>query len=54
MSQRPFIGHWLAPVERLDLAFFIHRQDQGLVGRIRIKADDILDLGDDLSHRESL
>ena len=36
----------LGAVERLDLAFFIDRQHQGFVGRIEVKADDILDLGD--------
>src|SRR6266404_5227719 len=38
----------LGAVERLDLAFFIDRQHQGLVGRIEVKADDILDLGDEV------
>ena len=38
----------LGAVERLDLAFFIDRQHQGFVGRIEVKADDILDLGDEV------
>src|SRR5438046_3862709 len=38
----------LGAVERLDLAFFIDRQHQGFVGWIEVKADDILDLGDEV------
>jgi hypothetical protein len=30
------------------LALFIDRQHQGLVGRIEVEADDILDLGDEV------
>src|SRR3974390_2801133 len=36
----------LGAVEGLDLALFINRQNQGLVGRVEVEADDILDLGD--------
>ena len=38
----------LGAVERLDLALFIDRQHQGFVRRIEIKADDVLDLLDEL------
>ncbi len=32
---------WLCPVEGLDLAFLIHTQNQGFVGRIEVKTHDI-------------
>ena len=38
----------LGAVKGLDLALFIDRQHQGLVGRIDVEADDILDLGDEV------
>ena len=38
----------LGAVKGLDLALFIDRQYQGLVGRIDVEADDILDLGDEV------
>ena len=38
----------LGAVKGLDLALFIHRQHQGLVGGIEVEADDILDLGDEV------
>ena len=38
----------LGAVKGLDLALFIDRQHQGLVGRIEVEADDILDLGDEV------
>lgn len=38
----------LSAVERQDLALFINRQHQGLVGRVEVEADDILDLGDEV------
>jgi len=38
----------LGAVEGLDLALFIDRQHQGLVGRIEVEADDILELGDEV------
>src|SRR5271154_3230028 len=38
----------LGAVKGLDLALFIDRQYQGLVGWIDVEADDILDLGDEV------
>src|SRR5580704_3766664 len=38
----------LGAVKGLDLALFIDRQHQSLVGRIEVEADDILDLGDEV------
>ncbi len=38
----------LGAIERLDLALFIDAQDQGLVGRIQIQADDIAHLRNEL------
>jgi hypothetical protein len=38
----------LGAVKGLDLALFIDRQHQGLVGRIDVEADDILDFGDEV------
>ena len=38
----------LGAVKGLDLALFIDRQRQGLVGRIEVKADNLLDLGDEV------
>ena len=38
----------LGAVEGLDLALFIDRQHQGLVGRVEVEADNILDLGDEV------
>ena len=35
----------LGPVERLDLRLLIDRQHHGVLGRIDIEADDILNLG---------
>jgi hypothetical protein len=37
----------LGAVKGLDLALFIDRQHQGLVGRIEVEADNLLDLGDE-------
>ena len=50
MRHRPAAAllHRQPRVERLDLAFFIDRQHQGFVGWIEVKADDILDLGDEV------
>jgi hypothetical protein len=31
----------LGAFERLDLAFFVHTQDQGVVWRIEVKAHDV-------------
>ena len=42
--------HWqagLGAVERLDLAFFIDREDDGMGGRIDIEADDVAQLVDE-------
>ena len=38
----------LGAVKGLDLALFIDRQHQGLVGRIEVEADNLLDLGDEV------
>ena len=38
----------LGAVEGLDLALLVNRKHQGFVGRVQIKADDILDLGDEV------
>lgn len=38
----------LGAVQGLDLALFIDRQHQGLVGRIEVETDDLLDLGDEV------
>lgn len=35
----------LSAVERLDLAFLVHRQDDGVGRRINVQADDVSDLG---------
>src|SRR5258707_14007834 len=42
--------HWqagLGAVERLDLALFIDREDDGMGGRINIKTDDVAQLVDE-------
>jgi hypothetical protein len=36
----------LGAVERLDLRFLINRQNQGFVRRIKVEADDVLNLLD--------
>jgi hypothetical protein len=36
----------LGAVERLDLALLVNRKNQGFVRRIKIEADDVLDLLD--------
>ena len=33
-------------IQRLNLALFVHAQDQGTLGRVQIKADDVSDLID--------
>jgi hypothetical protein len=38
----------LSSVERLDLALLVNRQNDGVVRRIDIKADDVAQLGDEL------
>ena len=38
----------LGAVQRLDLALLINRQNDGVVGRIDIQADDVAQLGDEL------
>jgi len=38
----------LGAVERLDLALLIHRQDDGVGGRIDVEADDVANLGGEL------
>src|SRR5580765_1267708 len=35
----------LSSLQRLDMRFLIHRQDQGVVGRIQIKANNVRRLG---------
>jgi hypothetical protein len=40
--------HWqyrLAVVQRLDLGFFVHTQNYGVLRRRDVKADDVADLG---------
>ena len=37
---------WLGTIECLDLAFLVDAQDQGLVWRVEIKADHIVELFD--------
>jgi len=37
----------LAPLQRLDLALFINREDERFIGRVEIEADDISDLLDE-------
>ena len=39
------------PVQGLDLALLIDREDQGLLGRVEIQADDVADLLDELRVR---
>lgn len=39
---------WLGPVERLDLAFLIETEDDGMGGRIDIEADHVPQLVDEL------
>ena len=39
--------HRLCPVEGLDLAFLIHAQHHGVVGRIQVQADDVTHLLDE-------
>lgn len=34
----------LCPLERLDLAFFIHTEDHGVIGRIQVKSYDVAHL----------
>jgi len=36
---------WLGTIQRLNLALFIDRQHDGMVGRIDIQANDLLELG---------
>ena len=40
--------HWLGPVEGLNLAFLIDRQDNGVVRRINVQPDDLLQFGREL------
>jgi len=38
----------LRPIERLDLAFLVDRQHDGMPRRVHIEADDVLELGDEV------
>ena len=38
----------LGAVERLNLALFVHAQDQGAVRRVGVEADDVADLVDEM------
>ena len=44
----PHWQHRLAAVERLDLGFFVHTQNDGMLGRRNIEADDIAHLGHEI------
>jgi hypothetical protein len=50
VAARPFFIGRLSPVERLDLALLVNRQNDGVVRRIDIKADDVAQFGDDIAH----
>jgi hypothetical protein len=51
-GQDPQAGR--GPLQRLDLAFLINRENQGLVRRMEIQAHDITDLLDELRVRRQL
>lgn len=40
--------HGLAAVERLDLRFLIHTQDDGMLGRADVEADHITHVGHEI------
>ena len=52
VPERPFFIAPAGSIKGLDLALFIDRQHQGLVGRIEVEADNLLDLGDEVGSRE--
>jgi hypothetical protein len=45
---------WLSTVDRLDLAFLIDSQNDGMVGRIGVKPDDVAQFGANCGSLDSL
>ena len=44
---QPHGQHRLGALQGLDLAFFVHAQDHGVVGRVQVQPDDVADFFDE-------